>query len=398
MDNCRIIEQFNVVKILLEKIQILDQNTIEIILTLYWNYFSKKKTLINWIDIEKLDWDMLSININAINLLKENPDKINWKYLSMNPSAIELLKENQDKIYWYNLSSNPNAIELLKENKDKINYRKLVFNENAIELIKDKIKEEQKLTEEEYNNLDYTNKICFDNLSTNTNAIGLLKEHKDKIHWTLLSRNKNAIDLLIPKRIEEIANNYDMTEYNPKSQLSKHLLSTNKNAINILNQDPDIINWEYISQNTNAIHMIEDRLKYESNIDIDEYINLQDNKICWKQLSNNINAIRLLKTKIKMKERLILKIKITENNTIEEVCKNINYYKQIWKDKEPKVVIDYTNIRLFISINDTLDWSALSVNINAINILKENQDKIDWCSLSLNPSIFTEILMPNIYS
>ena len=397
MDNCRIIEQFNVVKILLEKIHILDQNTIEIILTSYWNYFTKKKTLINWIDIEKLDWDMLSININAINLLKENPDKINWKYLSMNPSAIELLKENQDKIYWYNLSSNPNAIELLKENKDKINYRKLVFNENAIELIKDKIKEEKKLTEEEYNNLDYTNKICFDNLSTNTNAIELLKEHKDKIHWTLLSKNKNAIDLLIPKRIEEITNNYDIIEYDPKMQLSKHLLSTNKNAIKMLEQDPDIINWEYISQNTNAIPIIENRLKYESNIDIDEYINLQDNKICWKQLSNNINAIRLLKTKIKMKERLVLKIKITENNTIEEVFKNINYYKQIWKDKDPKIVIDYTNIRLFISIDDTLDWSTLSVNINAIHILKENQDKIDWCSLSLNPSIFTEILMPNIY-
>jgi len=397
MDNCRIIEQFNVVKILLEKIHILDQNTIEIILTLYWKCFSIKKTLLNWIDIEKLDWDMLSININAIDLLKENPDKINWKYLSMNPSAIELLKENQDKINWYNLSSNPNAFELLKENKDKINYRRLVFNENAIELIKDKIKEEQKLSEEEYTNLNYTNKICFDNLSTNINAIELLKEHKNKIHWTLLSKNKNAIDLLIPKRLEEIANNYDLIEYNPKLHLSKHLLSTNINAINILKQDPDIINWEYISQNINAIDMIENRLKYESNIDIDEYINLLDNKICWKQLSSNINAIKLLKTKIKMKERLVLKIKITENNTIGEICKNINYYKQIWKDKNPKIITDYGNIRLFISIDDTLDWTTLSININAIDILKENQDKIDWCSLSLNPSIFTEISMPNIY-
>jgi len=398
MDNCRIIEQFNVVKILLKKILLLDLNTIEIILSLYWNSFSKKKTLINWINIKKLDWDMLSINPNAIDLLKENKDKINWKYLSINPNAIDLLKENKDKINWYNLSSNPNAIELLKENKDKINYRKLVFNENAIELIKDKIKEEQKLTEEQYNNLDYTNKICFDNLSTNTNAIGLLKKHIDKIHWTLLSRNKNAIDLLISKRLEEIANNYDIIEYEPKMQLSKHLLSTNINAINILNQDHDIINWEYISQNNNAIHIIENRLKYETNIDIDEYINLQDNKICWKQLSNNINAIKLLKTKIKMKERLILKIKITKNNTIEELCKNVNYYKLQLKDKNPKIIIDYNNCCLFISIDDTLDWSALSVNINAINILKENQNKIDWSSISLNPSIFIEILMPNIYS
>ena len=182
MDNCRIIEQFNVVKILLEKIQLLDQNTIEIILTLYWDSFSKKRTLINWIDVEKLDWDMLSININAINLLKENPNKINWKYLSMNPSAIELLKENQDKIYWYNLSSNPNAIELLKENKDKINYRKLVFNENAIELIKDKIKEEQKLTEEEYNKIGtFNTQMSMFNLGQQKYVENKRKENRKKL-------------------------------------------------------------------------------------------------------------------------------------------------------------------------------------------------------------------------
>tara|TARA_B110000261_G_C12770263_1_gene232172 strand:+ start:197 stop:352 length:156 start_codon:yes stop_codon:yes gene_type:complete len=45
-------------------------------------------------------------------LLKENPDKINWNMLFLNPNAIELLKENPD---WYWLSINPNAIELLKE-------------------------------------------------------------------------------------------------------------------------------------------------------------------------------------------------------------------------------------------------------------------------------------------
>jgi len=31
----------------------------------------------------------------------------------------------------------------------------------------------------------------------------------------------------------------------------------------------------------------------------------------------------------------------------------------------------------------------LSLNPNAIELLKENQDKIDWDNLSLNPSIFT---------
>ena len=48
-------------------------------------------------------------------------------------------------------------------------------------------------------------------------------------------------------------------------------------------------------------------------------------------------------------------------------------------------------------LEEKLDWSVLSENINAIGILKENQDKIDWVSLSSNPSIFTDTPIPNIY-
>ncbi len=66
---------------------------------------------------------MLSQNPNpeAIELLKENPKKIDWEMLSENPSrgAIELLKENPYvEINWELLSTNPCAIELLKANYD----------------------------------------------------------------------------------------------------------------------------------------------------------------------------------------------------------------------------------------------------------------------------------------
>ena len=37
-------------------------------------------------------------------------DKIDWNYLCENPNAIKLLKENKTKINWYSLSKNPNAI------------------------------------------------------------------------------------------------------------------------------------------------------------------------------------------------------------------------------------------------------------------------------------------------
>ena len=42
--------------------------------------------LLDWIDINKLKWDMLSLNPNAIYLLEQNQDKINWTILSRNPS------------------------------------------------------------------------------------------------------------------------------------------------------------------------------------------------------------------------------------------------------------------------------------------------------------------------
>ncbi len=34
--------------------------------------------LLDWVDINKIDWIELSKNLNAIDLLKENKDKINF--------------------------------------------------------------------------------------------------------------------------------------------------------------------------------------------------------------------------------------------------------------------------------------------------------------------------------
>ena len=76
----------------------------------------------DWINIDNLDLYYLSLNPNAIDLLKENKKYINWSALSYNKNAIDLLKDNLDKINWDYLSANSNAIELLRENQDKINW------------------------------------------------------------------------------------------------------------------------------------------------------------------------------------------------------------------------------------------------------------------------------------
>ena len=52
---------------------------------------------------DKINWDNLSKNKNAIYLLKENPDKIDWFYLSSNSAIFELdyvkMKENNEDMY-----------------------------------------------------------------------------------------------------------------------------------------------------------------------------------------------------------------------------------------------------------------------------------------------------------
>jgi hypothetical protein len=48
-------------------------------------------------------------------LLEKYPDRINWDNLSTNPNAIRILEQNSDKINWWHLSKNPNAIHLFAQ-------------------------------------------------------------------------------------------------------------------------------------------------------------------------------------------------------------------------------------------------------------------------------------------
>ena len=89
----------------------------------------------DWIPLNKLEWNRLSVNPNAIHLLEQNMDKIYWHCLSKNPNAIHLLEQNIDKIDCSCLSINPNAIHLLETNLDKINLYGLAQNPNAIHIL-----------------------------------------------------------------------------------------------------------------------------------------------------------------------------------------------------------------------------------------------------------------------
>jgi len=255
--------------------------------------------LLDWIDIDKLDWVELSLNPNAIHLLEQNQDKIYWKHLSRNPNAVFLLEQNQDKINWEYLSYNPYALSILEKNKDKINWNrfcegdriKSIAGAHAISFLErnlDKLK-----------GLVYANGCCVEllwhDLSCNPNAIHLLEQNQEKIDWGNLSTNMNAIHLLEqnpdwigwiylcgndnPRAIHLIEKNLDqlndMWEYD---QAWSYGISRNPNAIHLIEKNLDKIEWKNVSINPNAISLLE---KYPDKID-------------WYWLSKNPNAIHLL--------------------------------------------------------------------------------------------------------
>ena len=145
------------------------------------------------IDSDKLNWNYLSRNENAIHLLEQNSNKINWSWLSLNPKAIKILTQNSNKIEWHCLSENENAIPILEKNLDKIDWQNLSTNKNAMPILKKNI-----------------HKIDFYALSRNTHpdAISILETYLlsstiDEEFWSYLAMRPHLITI-IEKNLDKI--------------------------------------------------------------------------------------------------------------------------------------------------------------------------------------------------
>ena len=85
--------------------------------------------LLDWIDIDKIEWEGLSSNPSAIHFLEANPKKIKWLELSSNPAAIHLLEANQDRIDWPWLYSNP---AIFQYDYDAMKKKCMLFKEDLV--------------------------------------------------------------------------------------------------------------------------------------------------------------------------------------------------------------------------------------------------------------------------
>ena len=313
-------------------------------------------------------------------------NKLSNDFVSANPNAIDFLSlpHNRRLIAWHILSENPNAIDFLSlpENKKFIFYHYLSCNKSSnpklIKLLKDYIK----------TNADPH--INWEELSKNPYAIDILTspENYDHIDWKGLSSNTSsaAIKFLISDK------NIKFVKWSEFS--SNHC----DDAITFLKDNPHHIDWSGLSANTNskAIPLINKKIKEENLLSPTEYAKLQ-NKVYWRALSANPKAIPLIITKIKegirlddidwdalsknpaifftfkrnieAKSRIIARILL--NNSVSTKTK----ITDLPGDLHKKIVKDLKNVSKNILRDgipiDKLNWSYLSSNPNAIDLLRE---------------------------
>lgn len=248
-----------------------------------WYFLSKNPSIISLLRKPEwfrrfephLNWQGLCLNPNAVPFLENHLDKIHWDVLSKNPHAMSLLEKHPDKIEWTNLSRNPGAIKLLTENPDKVIGHALCWNPSpeTIPLLRTRIE---------------TERMNWSGISQHPNALELLEKYPEKIDWFFASYNTKIS--LLEKNIDKVEWVYVCMNREITHQviqfLEKHvdklcarcwsLLSGHPVAVPLLEKYPEHIDWESLSQNPAAVHLLE------------------PDKIDWSELSMNPKAMHLL--------------------------------------------------------------------------------------------------------
>jgi hypothetical protein len=247
---------------------------------------------------------------------------INKSFLSSNINEIEYLKNHPEEIDFYELSGNVNAIEILEKNIDKINYSNLCMkNYNAYPIFTKNL-----------------NKLNWVMLSENKNAILLISNDLDNLTWEIIDSKL----IYFEKNFSKNSNEYYSENLNFKKDIfiKSFSLNENKNVLKLLEERPELIEWENIVKNPMAIHIIEKNWN-----EIELYL--------FERLCANPNAMHLI---LKHIDEFLIKEQLEGN--------------------EPD---DF--IRSFLLYH-------LSTNSSAINYLEKNQNKIIPLGLYKNPAIF----------
>ncbi len=297
--------------------------------------------LLDWIDVDQVDWERLHFNKNAFYLLEQNPERIKWVNISYYHDKLLYLYDNQPLEWWYTVSILCKDTRFLLKHKEKL--FDIWSNPYAIPIIRDILLDANTLKHINWERISLNksldviplfeqnlNKIDYDALSRTDNAIIMIENHPEllnKFNWKDISKNPKAIYILekYPNRI--------VWDY----------LCMNKNAIYLLKQNPNRINWNLICSNINALPLL--------------YLCPDVNLLDWHVLSRNKGVIPFIENHLDM----VIWYELSSN-------KNAIHILEKYPEK--------------------INWYKLSSNKNAIPLLEKNRDKIVWDQFYVNYSIF----------
>jgi len=196
------------------------------------------------------------------------------------------------------LYSNERAVEYLENNDHVIDYNHVFINENAIHIIEKRI---------QYDKFGYIN--------YNKNAVNFLRNNPQYIDYKILCGVEHGIEFV--------------------------------DAL-IKNNELDKIDWEALSKNPAAMHILNDSKYYQ-------YIH-------WGNILKNKNAVELVKNNLHM----------------------INSWGEMSDQPHLIDIIEQNLGKVY--------WNGLSANYNAIHILEKNLDKINFRYLVNNKNGFNLLL------
>jgi hypothetical protein len=116
------------------------------------------------------------------------------------------------------------------------------------------------------------------------------------------------------------------------------------------------------------------------NPNVIDFLKDHPEKINWKYLNMNPNGYNLLEKNNRLKFNTICRT--PTKNALQLVIKNIgNMIEKDWSILSGNPAA----IQLLTANQKKIDWSELSANPNAIKLLRDNKENIDWSKLSSNP-------------
>ena len=205
--------------------------------SLHWGWLSLNSnprivTELLSVQLDRVNWNNLSLNPSALSLLTQYPHLINWSHLSRNTSdeiIHWLLHYYPERADWSYISANPtaSAVHYLCAHPERIDWDWLLHNPNP-DVVPLLLSHRDAYTQEQWNRLQehayafthmhiHPPDYDFHHLSKNPSeeAMNILTQHVEHIDWFSLSSNpsEGAMDLLA-QHIDRVY--WDQVSMNPR--------------------------------------------------------------------------------------------------------------------------------------------------------------------------------------